>query len=443
MGTAIAFQNGSDILVTGSFDNSLTLGLGDPNETTLEAAGVGDLFLARYDSRGNLVWAESAGGTMEDGGTAVTANSDGTSFVAGTRLGSATFALGEPDERVVKGRGVFIAKYHWEGTVIWAEDVEIENPGAVGAFGCAAIPGGGAFVCGTRGADTFVARISSIGNTSWVEYSDATSGGTGDVAYAVCTTPDGAAVATGVFDGTTTFGSGQSHQTTLAPDPPGSNANFFLVKYSSNGSLAWAKGNSGNGFSVDALPDGSVLLTGSFGGTTVFGKGDPNQTNLTSMGDRDVFVAKFNPNGTLVWVKQAGGESAETGYSIRADLDGSFYVTGEFRKEATFGPGEIGEATLEAENATVNLFLAKYQPNGSLDWVRQVKSDEAVVGRGVDVDPTGRVALTGTFFQGTATFGPGELGEVTFDSHDGSSGFAAMYWKLDPPSGVEGFHRYE
>ena len=56
------------------------------------------------------------------------------------------------------------------------------------------------------------------------------------------------------------------------------------------------------------LSDGSSLVTGMFGGTATFGPGEPEETTLTPAGGANIFVARYNPDGTLAWAKRAGGE---------------------------------------------------------------------------------------------------------------------------------------
>ena len=55
------------------------------------------------------------------------------------------------------------------------------------------------------------------------------------------------------------------------------------------------------------LSDGSSLVTSFFWDTDTFGPGEPGQTLLTSAGGADIFVARYNPDGTLAWAKRAGG----------------------------------------------------------------------------------------------------------------------------------------
>ena len=89
------------------------------------------------------------------------------------------------------------------------------------------------------------------------------------------------------------------------------------------------------GIAVD--PAGNVLLTGEFTGTATFG-----EHSLTSVGSMDFFVAKVDPQGNFLWVRSGGGDFIDRGYAISADQAGNCYVTGHYQSaEARFGDVSI------------------------------------------------------------------------------------------------------
>ena len=78
---------------------------------------------------------------------------------------------------------------------------------------------------------------------------------------------------------------------------------IFLARYNADGTLAWARGVGAaewdQGCGVAALSDGSVLVTGSFCETVIFGAGEANETILTAVANGDVFVARYDAGGAL------------------------------------------------------------------------------------------------------------------------------------------------
>ena len=285
-------------------------------------------------AEGDLVWAKSAGGQGTDFGWSIATLADGSALVAGCFTYTATFGVGEPNETTLTsenypfgGYEVYVAKYDPGGTLAWAK---------------------------------------STWRVPWV----------GDIAAF----SDGSSVITGSFTETAIFGMGEPHETTLDPAKL-SMRDIFVARYNPDGTLAWAKSASGpnhdSGSAVAALPDGSALVTGVINGEptdepVIFGAGEPNETALGSAGYVDVFVAKYNPDGTLAWAKRAGGPGNDGGTSIAALPDGSAAVTGFFGADfgdgtAVFGPGEGNQTTLTSAGND-DVFVAKYMPDGRLTW---------------------------------------------------------------------------
>ena len=223
-------------------------------------------------------------------------------------------------------------------------------------------------------------------------------GGTGsDVGNEVSALPDGSSIVTGYFTGTATFGS-----TTLTSSSPWIHIfDVFTAKMNADGTWAWANKAGGEGWDesigVSALPDGSSIVTGYFGGPATFGS-----TTLRSAGTEGgdhMFTAKMNANGTWAWATQAGQTGSGAGFGVSALPDGSSIVTGYFSDTATFG------STLLTSGAGIyDVFTAKMNANGTWVWATQAGGTGESYGNGVSALPDGSSIVTG-YFNGTATFG--------------------------------------
>jgi hypothetical protein len=168
---------------------------------------------------------------------------------------------------------------------------------------------------------------------------------------------------TGYFNGSATFGPGEPNQTVLTS--AGSN-DIFIAHYNPDGTLAWAERAGGassyadEGLGITTLSDNSTVVTGNFYESATFGEGEPNQTVLTSAGTYDIFIARYNPDGTLAWAKRAGGASEyDYGYGITTLSDDSTVVTGVFEISAIFGPGEPNETVLTSAGYR-DIFIARF-----------------------------------------------------------------------------------
>ena len=115
-----------------------------------------------------------------------------------------------------------------------------------------------------------------------------------------------------------------------------------------------------------------------------------------------------NPPSDLVDhdLQRAGGSNDDFAEDLKVAPDGSIYVTGSFRGQATFGKG--ANAQVIASDATSDFFLAKYDADWSLQWVRV--GDTPTVGKtsygtALDIDIAGNVYLAG-LFDSTLILGP-------------------------------------
>ena len=109
----------------------------------------------------------------------------------------------------------------------------------------------------------------------------------------------------------------------------------FVAKYDRSGALVWAKPAGGTSFD-----GGQGIATDSAGNSYVigrlkpatFGPGEVNQTTLTAGENGDIFVAKYNLSGTLVWARCAGGTGFSFSRESRIDGAGDAYISGHFNR---------------------------------------------------------------------------------------------------------------
>jgi hypothetical protein len=106
-------------------------------------------------------------------------------------------------------------------------------------------------------------------------------------------------------------------------------------------------------------PEGNLLITGCFMNKVMFGS-----KPLVAVGNFDIFVAKYNRNGELLWVQQAGGQGFDMANTIRADTLGNIYIKGYFSGTSFF------ENYIVKSRAKRNAFMAKYDPKGKLQWIQ-------------------------------------------------------------------------
>ena len=196
-----------------------------------------------------------------------------------------------------------------------------------------------------------------------------------------------------------------------------------VARYGSDGALQWARQVGGLGHDrineVATLPDGSVVVAGEFVDTVSVGA-----TSLTSKGTIDIFLARYDPTGTVVWVRQIASRYYEYPWALATSPGGDVYLAGAFDDVLVFARGEPNETALTTEG-NHDLFLARYSSSGALLWARRAGGNDAEGGAGLAVSSAG-VYLAG-HFEGTATFGPGEPHQTVLTSSGSSDLFLARF----------------
>ena len=139
---------------------------------------------------------------------------------------------------------------------------------------------------------------------------------------------------------------------------------------------------------------GNSYVTGWFIGTATFGG-----KTLTSDGEGDIFVAKYDGDGKILWARRAGGSSFDEGAGIAVDVSGNCYVTGYFS-----GTGTFGGVTLTSRG-NGDIVIAKYDSAGNVKWAKAFGGSEEDRGNHIALDGLGNCYVTGFFNSATATFG--------------------------------------
>lgn len=166
---------------------------------------------------------------------------------------------------------------------------------------------------------------------------------------------------------------------------------------------------------------GNCYITGSFARTAIFQEGE-NPISLSTSEDfgySDIYVAKINALGEVLWAKSFGGPDHDYGNSITLDAQGNIFVTGIFTQTAMFNPdGDGGELT---SNGFQDLFILKLDQDGNFIWVKGFGSENYEESTSVSTDASGNVYLAGYFFS-SIDFDPSDneyIMDVTSDSANG------------------------
>jgi uncharacterized protein YjbI with pentapeptide repeats len=343
----VAVDAAGNVYITGGSDGSL----GGPN------AGGGDAFLTKYDRAGNLLWSGQIGTTANELSFDVAVDAAGNAYIGGFTSGS----LGGPHAGDIGD--VFLTKYDSAGNLLWSRQFGTTNNEPAGGCGVAVDAAGNAYITGgTNGSlggpntgdyDAFLTKYDSAGNllwsrqfgtTAWDRSSDVAVDAAGN-AYiggftegslggpnagdldAFLTKYDGAGnLLWSRQTGTTgrDFGGGVAIDAAGNVYTSGGTAgDAFLTKYDGAGNLLWSHQfgttayDTSNETAVDAA--GNVYISG----LTYDSVGGPN------VNDSDAFLTKYDGAGNLLWSRQIGTTAYDVSRGVAVDAAGNAYISGD------------------------------------------------------------------------------------------------------------------
>lgn len=331
-GLGIATDPNDNVFVTGFYQDAAVF-----DSTLLTGIGGDEMFIAKYDAQGNFQWARQANGPGNERGKSIACDASGNVFVTGYYMDTCYFGS---QMLVSPGLdNVFLAKYDGSGNLLWVLDGGSSSETwastvGVNSYGDAWITGSfeGTAIFGSQtissygGNDVFLVKASSNGNWVTAVHSGGSADDFGNGLYV-----DGfdQIALTGSFFLTMSLPPAAS--ITSNGDKDG-----FSAYYDPSGNCLWARNyggpasDKGIDISVDEL--GFIYSTGFVSGTAIF-----DSISKTSAGGDDIFISKYTPQGNILYVELAGGTSQDYGKGIAVAGAGEVFVGGVFQGSISFG----------------------------------------------------------------------------------------------------------
>lgn len=301
----------TSIVIGGRFKQNISIGT-DTLINVSSGTYAFDLFLAKYDTFGNVVWSKSAGGTNEDVINALSFDLNGNILATGYYMNS-SITFGSITLTNAGSNDIFLTKFNSSGDVIWAKKAagtfddyayaitvdQNNNPIISGYFGSSKIyfDADSLVNCGVTGFDVFLAKYDSNGNNVWVKRAGTTSMDTG---YAVSTDDNNNVLIAGNYDNLDFIFGGDTLTNKGHWD-------IFLAKYDEFGNELWAKSAGGNDYDethsncLHVTSTGRIILAGGFASDSIsFDAISVINANVSipSSTTRDVFLAVLSPDRT-------------------------------------------------------------------------------------------------------------------------------------------------
>ncbi len=345
MGISIVTDVDGNIFFTGTFEGTVDF---DPDTGIfiLSEAGMGDIFISKLDSSGNLVWAKALGDIYSDYGNSIAIDNQSNIYITGSFQSTVDFDPGP-------------------GTMLKT------------SFGSK---------------DVFLSKLDSTGNLIWCK----TFGGSGpDQGNYIVFDSLGYVFVGGDFWGTVDFN--PDSLTNIIS----SNGSYdaFISKYNSSGNLVWTKAFGGSiedhCISIAVEANNNVYAGGYFEGTSDF---DPDSGifSLTSEGFFDSFISKLDNSGNLVWARSIGGIGYEYLNSLSLDRANNIYTIGSFTASSDFDPSSASNYDLMSAGGW-DIYMSSIDSSGAFLSAVQIGGANSELGGFISTDDLNNIYLTGCF----------------------------------------------
>ena len=303
-------------VIVGSFSESLNIG--DYNFTS---TGKQDGFISKINENGTPSWVKIIKGSEDNIANLVQADIQDNIYVSGYFKGLLIFDGDTLQNESVNNYSSFVIKLNSNGEKIWIKKMGglqysnvfiygMENAADESIFMAGSLLGFPTFDIGDtleigNKSNGFLAKMNENGNFNWVKPTGEFSGQFSNIA----------------IDGdeniyiTANFGYNSTHSAVLDTITIFSSGNFddiVVAKFDKNANIQWAKVGGSFNFQdqpldIEVKNNGDTYIGGWFGGDKLIWQTD----TLFSFGGGDIFLVKFNTEGDLIWLKQAGGNPSD------------------------------------------------------------------------------------------------------------------------------------
>jgi hypothetical protein len=197
------------------------------------------------------------------------------------------------------------------------------------------------------------------------------------------------------------------------------NHDIFLVKYNTDGTAIWAKsinainviGTAYNKSSTSIAVDlnGNIHLAGSFDSPSLnFGSRIvedpwgrwrfPYPINIYNKGAKDLFVVKYNSNGTTQWAQAIGGESDDQAKDLVIDNEGNVYLAA-YSESLYISIPNLNFDDPWSRAIVKDAYLIKLNSNGRITWANGIVTNQSadIFNIAIAVDMDQNVYMAGGF----------------------------------------------
>lgn len=344
----ICVDNEGNIYTIGSFGGTVDFG-----GTTLTANGYGDIYFIKYDTDGNIIWAKQSTNSYSSFGQKINIDNSGNIYIAGSFRGD------------------------YQGLTLGS--ITLTNPGNVSYD------------------DIFIFKLTSSGNAVWGKKIT----GIGQKNLTAMTVDNfGNVYLTGdFFAPTMTVGN-----YTLTNNVSNNSTNdIYIIKYDSNGVESWVHsfGGSAYDYGSDIKFDNmsNIRAVGTFSNSSI----NFNGTTLLGNGScANSYIINFDQDFNVLWGKSFGNASNNNSHCIEIDSQGNSFVAGDFVFSL-----DLGNFYLENVNPEgwADIYVITYDNQGNIIDANSAGGQDLEKVNAMTLDQNENIYVTGYYFSSTCTFG--------------------------------------
>jgi len=368
-GEAVTTDAAGNVFTAGNFTGfSATWG-----DTTLNnTVGANSLFLLKYNSDGNLLWAKGPDGPVNSGRIfSLATDSEGAVYTVGTFSGTLVFGSVSLTSVAFTETG-FLAKFDGNGNIIWAtttgtqaytvlNKIIVKNDLLyLSGYYSSPFTFNGISLAHQGANDIMVAAFNLSGTIQWA----INLGGSGQ------DTPEGLTA----DDNGNVYVSGTSSSTSLSFGSSvisGSTYDTLLAKISAGGIPVWAKGYGAgptfeSGYGIASDSNGNIYSLISYSAAT-----NIEGSTVMPSGGEDFAIIKYNAEGNVQWVRTGNGSYTDIAVDIAVNAQDNIIIAGTSNSPSVTISGEI----TNLGTGFNNIFVAGLNSSGDLQWVEYTSAE--------------------------------------------------------------------
>jgi hypothetical protein len=362
-------------VIVGSTNNNKD---GDvPSSKAFSGAGGSDIWVVKLNNWGEIIWSKTFGGTKDDVATDVLETKDKAILVLATTNSTDGEALGNGSRG-----GLILLKLKTDGSIEWRKVFASGyNAGEI-AFAKAdanskptikpTADGGymlGATITPINTSDFWLSKINATGDSQWTKTYGSSQN---DWMNEVILCSDG---------GFMMIGGTEAPNVEITGAGKGF-IDIYAIKTDATGKFLWQRALGGSNldmaYSAIESADKSYIIVG-----------ETNSTNgdLTgNLGQKDGFLVKLAPNGSLLWKVLTGGTDIDGLYSIVKTNDGKMYATG-------ISSSDIGK--VRPKGPVGDMWLVNIETNGTITSHTMFGGADSDIARGAFPTSDGNFIIAG------------------------------------------------